>query len=996
MAIATLLAGLPLGATAAQADEPPVEILNCGVEQGASTHAETTPENHAEHEVIGPTTPCGTNSTATAPQALVSGTCFTEPCSAQASASVSAGATATVGTNGVGIFSTSAQGSADASASGFGEASGFGNTGAGVIFKVNVISSYQVSGVVTAEALNSNASVSLFPDGAGETIFQLTSGSNGSNGTLEPGIYHLQAGATMDASATPSTSPSHAAASGHGDLTVTPPSSSSCTEEGVPSLKVGLALAEGCFLEREDSEGHPTGVYETEEEAWVGGFDLKPNSGGTLVLEPSNQNAPLRAEGGGVNLLLRHLSVPAPLGEIKPFVNSYSLGINTVGSLERFLALPLLSGQVTVKWDPEGAGSTLEGSVSVEELSKNLGSLEKAGVGTTSGKLTLRLQNNAPAEVTAGELQVPEYTVEVKGTKPTLKMGFGGAVFKAQEVNGAVEWSGQASAFFPFQERQGSLTGRLFLRDSSLSGFGVAVTGIQVPIGATGWFLSGVNGNLVLSPELGFDLGIEAFEPLKLGKKGGGPTLFKLTGNIKGLKLATECTNGSNPFEFIGTTNAPELEAREIGTLKAQVVMCAYVPSAADFAFEAGVNGELSVDIGSAKKVASAKGSAKGWFHGVDFNLDGNYQLQLPVVGRIGATGLLSSEGYAICGQYHFISVGVATRNWLEAPEDITGCDFTPFRAAKPSRASASAATGPRTVRLRRGERVVGLALRGAKGAPRVRLLGPHGERFSSGAGVEPLAAKAVIVIPEPGLDTTYVYLKHPSAGLWRVQSLDGTAVRRIDAAHQLPEPKVSATITGRGAQQLLRWKARPIPGQQIALIDRTDGVATTLQDFTARNSGKLRFTPENATDAPRTIEADVLQNGIPRTQLTVARYSASGSSKPAARIAISSVSCRGRTCKVKLRLPSGTRRVRIQLRRGKRKIATSTHRAKASTKTITLHLSRIIAPGTYTLRITASLRGGRTTTASKALRVRLARAHGRRPRSASALPLAVLPFPSD
>jgi hypothetical protein len=996
-AIAALLAGMPLGATAAQADEPPVEILDCGVEQGASTRAETTFENHAEHEVIGPFTPCGTTSTATAPQALVSGTCFTEPCSAQASASVSAGATATVGTNGMGVFSTSAQGSADASASGFGEASGFGNTGAGVVFKVNVNSTYQVSGVVSTGGLNSNASVSVFPGGAGETIFELTSGSNGSGGTLKPGVYHMQAVATMTASATPSASPSHAAASAQGELTVTPEPPPACPDEkAVPSVSVGLALAEGCFTERKDAEEHGTGVFETSEEAWVGGFDLKPNPGGVLVIEPSNQEDPLRAEGSGVSLLLRHLSVPAPLGELKPFVGSYTLGVNTVGSVERFVKLPLLSGQVTVKWDPGGAGATLEGGVSLEELSKGLGSLEAGGVGTSAGKLTLKLANNAPADVTGGELQLPEFTVELKGTNPKLKAGFGGGKFKAQEVGGAVEWSGEVSAFFPFEERQGSIIGRLFLRETSLSGAGFALSGIQVPIAKTGWSLTGVNGNLVLTPELGFDLGIEAVKPLRPAKKGAGPPLFKLTGNVKGLKLATDCKNGSNPFEFLGTTNAPELEARKIGTLKAQVLMCAYVPDARDFAFEAGLSGVLTVDLGPAKKVISAKGSASGWFHGFDFNLEGNYQLTLPVFGVLGAQGLLSSEGYAICGQYDFISAGVATHNWLEAPEDIVGCDFTPYRAAKPSSASASAAHGPGTVRLRRGERVVALAVRGAKGAPRVRLRGPHGERFKSPKAVKPLAGKAVIIVPEPRLSTTYVYLKRPSAGLWRIQALGGTPIRRIDIAHQLPEPKVSATIGAKGGEEVLSWKARPIPGQKIALIDRTDGVATMLQGFTARHAGRLRFAPESPSDAPRRIEADILQNGIPRARLTVARYRTTGSKERAPHLRIARASCGGRTCKAKLRLPAGTRRIRLELRRGKRKIATSTRRAKAGTRAVTLRLPHIASPGTYTLRVTAVLGGGQSTSASKVLHIRRRTAsHQRRRRrfAPSSAPETVRPL---
>jgi hypothetical protein len=982
---------MPLMLSAGRADEPAVEILDCSSsELSASTSARTVAENSSEHSATGSPAGCGETSTAAPAQALESGTChFVEDnaCSAQSTAAVSGKASAAIASNGVGTFSISAHGSAGASISGSGEelnAYGSGLTDVLVRFQVNTTSTFQISGDISSTIQNSEEASTegnIVLERLGEEftqLFTLSSGSGGLSGTLGPGTYVLSSNANLDShaffnSGDPSTSSSHAEFDIQGNLTVTPGATASCTSEGQPAVQVGLALAEGCFIERKDGEGHGTGVFETSEEAWVGGFDLRPNPGGMLVIEPSNHEAPLRAEGSGVNLLLRHLSVPAPLGEIRPFVNSYSLGINMAGSLERFLALPLISGQMTVEWNADGAGATLEGSISLEELSKSLGSLEEAGVGTTAGKLTLKLHNNAPADVSGGELQLPEFTVGVKGTDPELKMGFGGAVLKAQEVSGTVEWSGELSVLLPFQKtNQGSITARLFLRDSSLSGVGFAVSGFRAPLGGGGWFLSGVNGNVVLSPEFGLDVGIEAVR--ELSKKGNSPTLFKLTGNVKALKLASDCKNGSNPFEFIGTTNAPELEARKIGELKAQILMCAYVPDAKDFAFEAGVKGELSVDVGNAKKVVSASGSASGWFHGYDFNLDGNYNLKLPVFGVFAATGLLSSEGYAICGQYGFISAGVATHNWLEAPEDIVGCDFSAYRAAAPAGASASAAHATHKVRLRSGESVVSLAVRGANGAPRLRVSGPHGERFTSPSGAKPLKGKMAIIVPEAALHTTYVYLRRPASGIWSVQSLGGAPLKRIDIAHQLPKPKVSATITGKGAEEILRWKARPIPGQQIALIDRTDGVATTLQDFTSRHSGKLRFTPEYPSDAPRTIEADVLQNGIPRARLTVGRYSASGSGKRAPRIAISRASCSGRTCRAKISLPADTSRVRVELRHGKRTIAATSDRAKPGPRGITLRLHHLLGAGTYTLRVTATLTGGRTASTSKSVHIRQAR----------------------
>ena len=646
------------------------------------------------------------------------------------------------------------------------------------------------------------------------------------------------------------------------------PSENHCAPGDLTSLKVANALAEGCFREREDTPGHGIGVYETSTEAWVGGFDLRPRPGGKLVIEPANTSDPLRQEGAGVDLAFDDVLLPAPLDEIHPFVTSYSLGFNSTGSFERFLAFPLLNSataQVTVTWDSDGTGAGIEGSVSLEELSESLGTVAGNSVGTLAGKLKLKLKNKAAADLTEAELQIPEFATELKDTTPKLKLGFGGASFKGKKVNGAVEWSAEVTTLFPFQDRQGGLTGRLFLRDSSLSGLGFAITGLKIPIGSTGWFLSGVNGDLVLSPELGFNVGIEANQPI--GKSG--VTLFKMTGNIKGLKLATDCGNGANPFEFVGTANAPELEDRNIGKLTAQVLMCAYVKDASSFAFEAGISGELTVDIGRAKKIASAKGSASGWFHGTDFNLEGHYELNLPIVPKIAADGLLSSEGYAVCGTYGFISAGIATNNWLVAPHDLVGCDFSPYRVAT---SSARAAATTRRVHVAPGERAISLAIRGASNAPHVLLLGPGGARLRADRA---LKRKASIVVPVPALRTTYVFLRRPRGGAWRIRPLAG-AITRVDTARRLPDPRVRGKVTTRGKRRQLVWSARRIRGQRIAIVDRTPTGVVTLQRSTSRHRGRIRFKPSVGA-ARHTIEAQVVQDGVPRARLKIARYRVSG-----------------------------------------------------------------------------------------------------------------------
>jgi hypothetical protein len=295
----------------------------------------------------------------------------------------------------------------------------------------------------------------------------------------------------------------------------------------------------------------------------------------------------------------------------------------------------------------------------------------------TRGQPHVDAQNNAPLKLSGASLQIPEFAVEIDGTNPPLRLGFGGAKFtEADDANGKPVWSGEVTALFPWQDNQGAISAGLTFADSALSALKLGVSGFRVAIGKTGWDWTGANGSIGFLPQLAFDVGASFEEHTKVA----GDPLFQLAGSVKGLQLATDCKNGSNPFEFLLSGNSPPLEQAHIGKLTTTMRFCAYVPSAKDFAFEAGVSSTLNVDLGPAKKLVTATGSATGWFSGTDFNLDGSYDLTLPVIGHISATGVLSSAGYAFCGTYHFITEGFATTNWVEAPQELSSCDFTPYR----------------------------------------------------------------------------------------------------------------------------------------------------------------------------------------------------------------------------------------------------------------------------------------------------------------------------
>ena len=265
------------------------------------------------------------------------------------------------------------------------------------------------------------------------------------------------------------------------------------------------------------------------------------------------------------------------------------------------------------------------------------------------------------------------------------------------------------------------------------------------------------------------------------------------------------------------------------------------------------MNATLDVDVATpivgvtAKKLVTATGSLGGWFSGFDFDVEGNVALKLPVFGTIAATGVLSSNGYAVCGTYGFISAGIGTNNWVEPPTDLSGCDLTLFQQAVPAAADvARAAAGTRTVAIPSGQGVFALAVRGRAGAPRIRLAGPGHVRFVSPAGPHALKTRSVIIVPEAALRTTYVYLHHPRGGTWRITALAGV-VTRIDSAHALPKPNVRVRLRHlRGGRIQLTWRAPALRGQQIRLLDRGGGTATLIQRLTTRPRGTVVLSKVN------------------------------------------------------------------------------------------------------------------------------------------------------
>jgi hypothetical protein len=156
-----------------------------------------------------------------------------------------------------------------------------------------------------------------------------------------------------------------------------------------------------------------------------------------------------------------------------------------------------------------------------------------------------------------------------------------------------------------------------------------------------------------------------------------------------------------------------------------------------------------------------------------------------------------------------------------------------------------------------------------------------------------------------------------------------------------------------KGGKVRVRWSARRIPGQRIELVDRADGVATTIQKRTSRARGRVRFTPASPLETRRRIEAVITQNGSPRPPLVAARYRLKAPKRP------------GKVRKPRARRVSGDLALRWKkAARAKDYLVTITSGPDVLTRTTTARRALTYTdppPGQVTIRITPRDRFGRS-----------------------------------
>ena len=230
----------------------------------------------------------------------------------------------------------------------------------------------------------------------------------------------------------------------------------------------------------------------------------------------------------------------------------------------------------------------------------------------------------------------------------------------------------------------------------------------------------------------------------------------------------------------------------------------------------------------------------------------------------------------------------------------FTSCDIDQYRSIHhQSSAEAGGARqleAPTTFAVARGERelVVGVTGRGA--VPAVTLRGPSGQVVALPAAGA-LHTPSELAFPSPSDDTAYFAVEPPAAGTWTVEPQAGsTPIVAVRVGHRTPPPDVHVEVHRHGATRLLKYRVATRAGQAVTFIEHAPGGDRVLGTATAAR-GTLRFTPSQASGSRRTIVARITRAGVPRPDLTVARFTA-----PPTRI--------GRPARLRVRIGGGRARV--------------------------------------------------------------------------------------
>jgi len=337
---------------------------------------------------------------------------------------------------------------------------------------------------------------------------------------------------------------------------------------------------------------------------------------------------------------------------------------------------------------------------------------------------------------------------------------------------------------------------------------------------------------------------------------------------------------------------------------------------------QASVTAKGGVNIPKKQFYASGKASASIG----SFNLAGfDAVVANKGIAACGTVTPIPSPGSVIEGDPEPISAGFEYP-WGGSfdPDWPPDCDVNlgAYKSASASRASGARASATNTFTVPKGLPSVEVKLDGEGGAPGLMLGGPHGiSKIFSPADQTSLFAGRIQIVAVPEVQRTFLRILRPPAGTYTVADLPGTTpIKATSVARGLPKPSVRGSVRRlRGRGQQLRYRIRSIPGQTVRFVEEGRGVRAPI-GLAKKAKGALRFRPAPGPRGRRVIVAYVLERGVPRARLPVARFVPPAAGRPP-RVGLVRVRRRGSKAIVTWRRTPGAARYAVawRLRDGRR-----------------------------------------------------------------------------
>ncbi|BEP11731.1 hypothetical protein acdb102_00420 [Acidothermaceae bacterium B102] len=288
--------------------------------------------------------------------------------------------------------------------------------------------------------------------------------------------------------------------------------------------------------------------------------------------------------------------------------------------------------------------------------------------------------------------------------------------------------------------------------------------------------------------------------------------------------------------------------------------------------FEAGIDG-----VFTAQATVSVD-----YLNASQWNVDGEGSATAFDYISIGGEVVASDNGAGVCidgsdfGLGHFglvVHSSGSVSAWLPVEG---GCDISGARDVLPpppagARAGLRATASTLSVRVDPAPGVF-FGVRGADGPPAVTLIDPQG-----GLHVVPAAGSSLgsagAVFHDVANGITYVGIRQPAAGTWRVVAADGAALTELRTGVLQGPAKVAAAVVRTGSSYALRYRGPKVRGQSVAFVERGANGLRLLATVKGGGNGSVKVAPVPGSSAPRVIEAMVSQNGLPRTEIKAGSY---------------------------------------------------------------------------------------------------------------------------